>query len=58
MAVSVLSGQTAGQEAGPGEGAAATHDLPADVRRVVEAWPSLPPAIRAGVLAMVEASGG
>jgi hypothetical protein len=31
-------------------------DLPDDVRLVVEAWPHLPPAIRAGVLAMVKAA--
>ena len=30
--------------------------LPTDVRRVVAAWPTLPPAIRAGVLAMIEAA--
>ena len=30
--------------------------LPADLSRVVAAWPSLPPAVRAGVLAMVDAS--
>lgn len=31
-------------------------DLPDDLRPVVEAWPHLPPAIRAGVLAMVKAA--
>ncbi|MEM9702095.1 MAG: hypothetical protein AAF907_06595 [Planctomycetota bacterium] len=29
--------------------------LPADLARVVDAWPTLSPAVRAGVLAMVEA---
>jgi hypothetical protein len=34
--------------------------LPADpsLSAVVEAWSSLPPAVRAGILAMVEASKG
>ena len=40
---------------------AAVADRPlladADLARVVAAWPTLPPAVRAGVLAMVEASG-
>ncbi len=26
-----------------------------DLRRVIDAWPDLPPVIRAGILAMVEA---
>ncbi len=30
----------------------------ADLRRVAEAWPSLPGPVRAGILAMVEATGG
>ena len=34
----------------------ATDPPDADLRRVVEAWPELPPAIRAGILAMVQAS--
>ena len=29
-----------------------------DLRRVAEAWPSLPGPVRAGILAMVEATGG
>jgi hypothetical protein len=33
-------------------------NLPDDLRPVVEAWPHLPPAIRAGVLAMVKAAAG
>lgn len=32
------------------------NDLPDDLRLVVDAWPHLPPAIRAGVLAMVKAA--
>jgi hypothetical protein len=32
--------------------------LPADLARVVAAWPDLPAAVKAGVLAMVGASGG
>jgi hypothetical protein len=30
----------------------------ADLRTVVEAWPNIPPAMRAGILAMVKAAGG
>jgi hypothetical protein len=32
--------------------------LPPDLARLVDAWPSLPPAIKAGILAMIAASGG
>lgn len=32
--------------------------LPPDLRAVAEAWPRLPDAVRAGILAMVKASGG
>lgn len=32
--------------------------LPADLAAVVAAWATLPPAIRAGIVAMVQASGG
>lgn len=32
--------------------------LPADLAHLVKAWPTLPPAIRAGILAMVKAAGG
>ena len=32
-------------------------DLPPDVARIVAAWPTLPEAIRAGILAMVAAAG-
>lgn len=35
-----------------------TQSLPDDLARVVEAWPTLPDAVKAGVLAMVRASGG
>ena len=38
----------------------ATPNLPTDpeLAAVVAAWPDLPPAIRAGVLALVKAAGG
>ena len=29
----------------------------ADLQHVIDAWPSLPPAMRTGIMAMVEASG-
>jgi hypothetical protein len=29
----------------------------ADLRTIVEAWPNIPPAMRAGILAMVKAAG-
>jgi len=29
------------------------QDAPVDLRAVIEAWPSLPEAIRAGILALV-----
>lgn len=32
--------------------------IPAELRLVIEAWDSLPAAIKAGILALVEASGG
>lgn len=32
-------------------------DFPPDLAAVVEAWPKLPEAIRAGILAMVQAAG-
>ena len=35
----------------------ATHFLP-DLAEVIDAWPELPEAIRAGILAMVRASSG
>ena len=38
--------------------AAAAEPLPADLARVVAAWADLPPAVKAGVLAMVDASAG
>ena len=37
---------------------AAPDPLPPDLARVVAAWPDLPDPVRAGVLAMVAASGG
>ena len=33
-------------------------DTPSDLAAVVEAWPNLPEALRAGIVAMVKASGG
>jgi hypothetical protein len=30
--------------------------IPADLARIIEAWPVLPEAIRAGILAMVKAA--
>ncbi len=33
-----------------------TPALAADLRQVIEAWPSLPEAIRAGIVAMVKAA--
>jgi hypothetical protein len=48
------SGARGAPEAVAGGGAADDPDL----RRVVEAWPALPPAVRAGVVAMVRASAG
>ena len=30
------------------------HALPDDLERVIDAWPKLPEAIKAGVLAMIE----
>lgn len=32
------------------------NELPADLRLIVEAWAGLPDAVRAGILAMVNAS--
>jgi hypothetical protein len=32
--------------------------LPPELAGLVKAWPTLPPAIRAGILAMVQAAGG
>lgn len=37
---------------------AQTPSLPPDLAGVVDAWPSLPPAIRAGILAMIQAAKG
>jgi hypothetical protein len=31
-------------------------DLPDDLRKVIEAWDSLPKAVKAGILAMVKAA--
>jgi hypothetical protein len=35
---------------------AAERPLPTDLAAVVAAWPALPPAVRAGISAMVQAS--
>ena len=43
---------------GIGPAGATAAPLPADLARVVAAWPSLPPAVRAGVLAMIDATAG
>jgi hypothetical protein len=32
--------------------------MPPDLQTVIDAWPSLPAAIQAGILAMVKATGG
>ncbi len=32
--------------------------LPADLAELVNTWPALPPAIRAGILAMIQAAKG
>jgi hypothetical protein len=37
--------------------ATSSPNLPPDLARVVAAWPRLPDAIKAGVLAMVQATG-
>ena len=55
-------GKTADSEPGGAEsGAPSAPDAPgrpidADLRRIIDAWPDLPPAIRPAILAMVEAS--
>jgi len=47
-------------EGGAESGAAGAADAPvdADLRAVVEAWPDLPEAARARILAIIEAAGG
>jgi hypothetical protein len=35
-----------------------TQNLPPDLRLIVEAWPKLPKAVRAGIVAMVRAAKG
>ena len=56
------SGGPGGAQCGAPDAEAAVIDaprpLPADLARVVAAWPNLPDAVKAGVLAMVAASGG
>jgi hypothetical protein len=32
------------------------NDIDADLQRVLDAWPSMPAAIRAGILAMIDAA--
>jgi hypothetical protein len=48
------------QESSPESGATTLQNLAhcSDLVAVVEAWPKLPDAIRAGVLAIVKAAGG
>ena len=53
------TGKTGGSDQGGAEcGAldARKSDLPPDLEAVVEAWPRLPDAIRAGILAMIRAA--
>ncbi len=64
------SGNTAIPETGSAESGAHSDDsgskaptgnptpdpLTPDLRALVDAWPDLPPAVRAGILAMVEAT--
>ncbi len=40
------------------QGADSGTDLPPDLARVVDAWDRLPEAIKAGILALVQAAGG
>ena len=32
--------------------------LPPDLSKIVNAWPGLPPVVKAGILAMIEAASG
>ena len=41
----------------PNGSAVGAPDLPADLVEIVSAWPTLPPAIKAAILAMIHASG-
>ena len=38
--------------------ASSRAEMPPDLQTVIDAWPSLPAAIQAGILAMVKATGG
>ena len=38
------------------EGGKTGSTLPPDLRAIIAAWETLPPAVRAGIIAMVEAS--
>jgi hypothetical protein len=53
ISVPPSTGPSTGAQSGPSEPAFADPDLGA----VVAAWPALPTAIRAGILAMVRATG-
>ena len=47
-------GNSTGSVPGGAESGASTREIPAidpDLARIVQAWPDLPPAIRAGILA-------
>lgn len=37
--------------------ASSTREIPQDLQALIDAWPSLPDAIKAGILAMVRAAG-
>ena len=49
-----------GENGVPGEPAskspAVAAEIPQDLQDIIDAWPSLPDAIRAGILAMVKAA--
>jgi len=38
--------------------ASSDAEIPPDLQALIDAWPSLPEAIKAGILAMVKAAGG
>lgn len=37
---------------------AVAAEIPQDLQAIIDAWPDLPEAIKAGILAMVQAAGG
>jgi len=37
---------------------AVAAEIPQDLQALIDAWPALPDAIKAGILAMVRAAGG